>query len=156
MAQYRVEQSNLTKVANAIRGMGGTEEPLEFPDGFVNAIYNLEGGDGGLLMIKLWENASPTSAFAEQTLAIDWTPYDRIGVQYKWFYREAIAKKDEALYVSIILRGEDNTTKGAYRSGSIVDGGIYFDNATRLTTVWADKNDDLVPLAIYGIKGVIK
>lgn len=81
MAEYRVEDSSLTSVARAIRAMGGTSEPLEFPNGFVEAIYNLEGGDGvGLQMVLLWENASPTSDFAEQTIALDLSPYDIIAV----------------------------------------------------------------------------
>lgn len=36
--------ANLTSVADAIRAKGGTNEPLSFPDGFVNAVEGIQAG----------------------------------------------------------------------------------------------------------------
>lgn len=46
MALYRVTDFELTQVADAIREKGGTSSPLEFPDGYVEAIENLPSSGG--------------------------------------------------------------------------------------------------------------
>lgn len=38
---YKVNEPDLTAVADAIRAKGGTSEPLTFPDGFIDAINAL-------------------------------------------------------------------------------------------------------------------
>ena len=48
MANYKVTDTELTSVANAIRTKGGTSSQLEFPGGFVNAINAISGGGGSL------------------------------------------------------------------------------------------------------------
>lgn len=46
MADYKVSDSSLISIANAIRTKGGTSAALSFPDGFVTAIDNIStGGD---------------------------------------------------------------------------------------------------------------
>ena len=48
MAEYLVQDTSLTAVADAIRSKGGTSEALAFPAGFVSAIAAIEaGGSGG-------------------------------------------------------------------------------------------------------------
>lgn len=47
MANYIVSDTNLTAVADAIRTKGGTSAALEFPQGFVDAIDDIETGGGG-------------------------------------------------------------------------------------------------------------
>ena len=48
MAEYLVQDTSLTAVADAIRSKGGTSEALAFPAGFVFAIAAIEaGGSGG-------------------------------------------------------------------------------------------------------------
>lgn len=44
MAQYIVNDTELTAVANAIRTKGGTSEALEFPQGFVDAVDDIPSG----------------------------------------------------------------------------------------------------------------
>lgn len=44
MSKMTVEDTSLTAVADAIRTKGGTTDPLVFPDGFVDAIGNIQGG----------------------------------------------------------------------------------------------------------------
>ena len=47
MAEYLVQDTSLTAVADAIRSKGGTSEALAFPAGFVSAIEAIEAGGGG-------------------------------------------------------------------------------------------------------------
>lgn len=42
--EYLTDNTDLTKVANAIRAKGGTTEQLIYPDGFVTAISNIQTG----------------------------------------------------------------------------------------------------------------
>ena len=46
MANYLVTDTDLTSVADAIRTKGGTSAQLEFPDGFVSAVEEIETGGG--------------------------------------------------------------------------------------------------------------
>ena len=48
---YKVTDTDLTTVANAIRTKGGTSASLSFPDGFATAIGNISGGGGGSTLI---------------------------------------------------------------------------------------------------------
>lgn len=47
MADYLVTDTELTAVADAIREKGDTSAALEWPDGYVSAIGNIETGGGG-------------------------------------------------------------------------------------------------------------
>lgn len=47
MALLSVSDESLQAVADAIREKGGTSDQLEFPDGFTEAIANIETGGGG-------------------------------------------------------------------------------------------------------------
>ena len=42
-----VLEADLTSVADTIRAVTGSEEMLQFPDGFVDALNNLEWWQGG-------------------------------------------------------------------------------------------------------------
>lgn len=44
--EYLVNSADLSSVADAIREKGGTTDPLVFPEGFVLAIQEIEGGGG--------------------------------------------------------------------------------------------------------------
>lgn len=44
MAEYLTNNTDLKKVADAIRTKGGTADPLVYPDGFVEAIGNIQTG----------------------------------------------------------------------------------------------------------------
>lgn len=47
MANYKVTDTELISIANAIRAKGNTESPLSFPTGFVSAVQNISGNSGG-------------------------------------------------------------------------------------------------------------
>ena len=46
MADYKVTDTELTSIANAIRAKGGTQAQLEFPTGFVSAVNAIPTGGG--------------------------------------------------------------------------------------------------------------
>lgn len=75
--KYKIDGTDLTSVANAIRTKGGTSAGLSFPDGFVSAIGNIPTGGGSTLITKsITENgtynASDDSAdgYSSVTVAI--------------------------------------------------------------------------------------
>jgi hypothetical protein len=49
MADYKVTDTELTSIANAIRTKGGTQAQLEFPAGFVSAVQAIPTGGGGVV-----------------------------------------------------------------------------------------------------------
>lgn len=67
MADYKVSDTNLTAVANAIRTKGGTAASLSFPDGFVTAIGNIQTGGSPNLQAKIGITPSSSS----QTIPAD-------------------------------------------------------------------------------------
>lgn len=48
MAEYLVTDSDMTKVADAIRAKGNTTDPLSFPDGMAALINSIQSGGGGV------------------------------------------------------------------------------------------------------------
>lgn len=57
MADYKVTDTELTSIANAIRTKGGTQAQLVFPTGFVSAVQAIPTGGGGA--IDLYPNTNP-------------------------------------------------------------------------------------------------
>ena len=49
MADYKVTDTELTSIANAIRTKGGTQAQLEFPTGFVSAVQAIPTGGSPVL-----------------------------------------------------------------------------------------------------------
>lgn len=58
MANYKVTDTELTSVANAIRTKGGTQAQLEFPTGFVTAIGNIPSGSATLITKNITQNGT--------------------------------------------------------------------------------------------------
>ena len=48
MAEYLVNDTDMTKVADAIRAKGNTTDPLSFPDGMAAMINSIQSGGGGV------------------------------------------------------------------------------------------------------------
>ena len=65
MAEYLVIDSDMTKVADAIRAKGGTTEALAWPDGYKTAIEAIQTGGGGgstggpLDPVEVYNNTRP-------------------------------------------------------------------------------------------------
>ena len=111
----------------------------------------------------LWENASPTSTFAAQTISLDLSKYDAIIL-----IAQDIDTEPESYYISMnygstyIYGHRDlansNTVPLTYRHVSASNTGIVFSdgqykmlNGSNSPTV---RNDFRVPTVIYGVKGV--
>lgn len=71
MSKYYAEGSDLTAIANAIRTKGGTTESLEFPDGFVSAIGDINAGSSGLTLLGSG-TYTKTSASSQIQIPVTW------------------------------------------------------------------------------------
>lgn len=58
MADYKVTDSELTSVANAIRTKGGTQAQLEWPTGFANAVAAIPSGSATLIEKSIMQNGT--------------------------------------------------------------------------------------------------
>lgn len=54
MAEYLVQDTSLTAIADAIREKGGTTAPLSFPDGMAEAVRNIQSGGGDLSSVDVY------------------------------------------------------------------------------------------------------
>lgn len=54
MAEYLVQDTSLTAVADAIREKGGTTAPLSFPSGMAAAVRNIQSGGGDLSSVDVY------------------------------------------------------------------------------------------------------
>ena len=113
----------------------------------------------------LWANASPTSAFAAQTVSLDLSGYSAVAIFFK---RSTDAGYDQGLLTFIALIGQTYIDQMMTASSSNVaflmrqfstsNSGITF-AAAKLSVQGsasseADRTQYLIPLYIYGIKGV--
>lgn len=107
----------------------------------------------GIDMDLLWENASPTSGFNAQTVAIDLSSYKFIHVICRWTTSsnpadDAIQKTSMIGYADYIYGyGESSNRRRFMRSSNT---GVYFSNG-RSSNSQADSSS-CVPEFIYGIK----
>lgn len=112
-------------------------------------------------MDLLWQNASPTSVFAEQSIALDLSQYDKIQIDFKQLYTNTSIHDSIELNIgedfctSYVFAGEDNYVTGAYRAGHANNEKVTF-LGSYVTTVYGKSSVDsyCIPLRIYGIKGV--
>lgn len=77
MAEYKVTDTSLMAVANAIRTKGGTSAQLEFPAEFVSAIAAIEG-TGDVLGYEMLTGATEIdgTSGSHLTLTVDDVPFD--------------------------------------------------------------------------------
>lgn len=140
-----------TKADNAMPKSGGA---------FTGEVVFSNGvGSSQILTIKkLWENASPTSAFAPQTINLDLTLYDGIIVtQYphvsmtEWSGTSATVFKSGRKCGLLIVYSATGGLAGS-RKVEIVDNGVNVKSAYGKT----DNAfiDGVIPHIIYGFKGV--
>lgn len=111
---------------------------------------------GATTMKLLWENASPASSFAAQTVSVDWGSYDIIGIEC----RATSTTTDR--YISFhpaqlgivsnnsIVSGTSTSVFG--RKSELTESGIEFFVGKKDK---ADGTTYSIPTAIYGIKGVL-
>lgn len=130
------------------------------------------GDIGAMSSEMVWLSASPTSAFAEQTLKLDLSPYDFVAViaaetasANPSYMPIVVLPCAVGSYGSISGHGIDNNKNEVWlfaRRFGIVDDGIQFYSGGQYDVrgdrilVGDNWNIKAVPLAILGIKGVLK
>ena len=68
--EYKVLDTELTSIADAIRTKGGTSSQLTFPNGFVAAVQNIPTGGGANLQTKS-KTYTPTESAQTETVSAD-------------------------------------------------------------------------------------
>lgn len=107
----------------------------------------------GVQMELLWENASPSSDFAAQTVALDLDGFDMVKVvAYHQKTAHRVCSEVSAVAgESGVLRTFPSGTN-TYRYFEVSLSGVNFED-TRQTSTSAN-NEYIIPARIYGIKGV--
>lgn len=123
---------------------------------------------GGIQIGKLWENASPSSFFGAQTVSMALMPYEAVEIVWATYVSDngGVSRRFTGKYP--IIWPTDGSGVGCLATG-IYDGnaverfitfysdGIVFDNGAYYNTYGGSsiaREQVLVPLEIYGIKGV--
>ena len=133
------------------------------PDAALAEIARQLSENKGVKIVKLWENASPTSDFPNQTISIsNISTFDRIRVEFRGFKDDT--KGEVSSEVKYGQRGEihshnDCTTSGTlytwYRRFLPHAGGVDFSICYNREPAAVSTNSIyLIPVRIYGIKGV--
>ena len=132
-------------------------------------VYLTKSGGGGasaemwaaienkMEMTLLWENASPTSEFPAQTIPVNLTDYEHVGIEFTasaWSESGEqpirIVRKSAALkYMGEHLNGESGNVSREITT--MTDTGISF--GTGYHNTYSD-NTWMIPTRIYGVKGV--
>ena len=130
----------------------------------------------GITSTKVWENARPTSSFAEQTIALDLTEFDAVIIKWEtnsdsWYpvFQKVnptdlipVGSKKSCIAVLGSSLATSNDAKNlCLRSVSVDTSGVRFYEGNEnnvynggTTKFGSTRNALMVPLAIYGIKGV--
>ena len=133
------------------------------PDAALSEIARQLSEPKGVQIVKLWENASPTSDFPNQTISIsNISTFDRIWVDFRGFKDDT--KGEVSSEVKYGQRGEihshnDCTTSGTlytwYRRFLPHSGGVDFSICYNREPLSVSTNSIyLIPIRIYGIKVV--
>ena len=111
-------------------------------------------------MELLWENASPTSDFAAQTISLDLSEYDEVEIEYichgSTSHKKRVKGKiGEAVIGDMVMSNvgytAGSTVYAGFRAMQINSNGIAFQAACSYV---ATANNLVKPIKIYGIKGV--
>lgn len=98
----------------------------------------------GIQIVKLWENASPTSAFANQTLTLDFSSYDLIIILFN--LDSNIRSVSPA--ISPVGHPGASVFQNNVRTFLVHTNDIRFDSVSPSSAV-------MIPYVIYGMKGVV-
>lgn len=103
----------------------------------------------------LWTNASPTSAFAAQTVSLDLSGYDFVLVYAMWSktYQQPVPPFFAFIGIvdAILIGLQSNNAASLERSFNVTSTGVAF-GVGKLGG--STNNEMLIPYRIYGIKGV--
>ena len=123
---------------------------------------------GGIQIGKLWENASPSSFFGAQTVSMALMPYEAVEIVWATYVSDngGVSRRFTGKYP--IIWPTDGSGVGCQATGMYAGNaverfirfysdGIVFDNGAYYNTYGGSsiaREQVLVPLEIYGIKGV--
>lgn len=115
----------------------------------------------GVQMDLLWENASPTSAFAAQTIAIDLSLYSAVLIKVRYYDGNSFLQ-DYTPKFCFCLKGHTFIAHGyfgscQFRIFDITDGGVVVSTGYTLSNggpASVSSPPCYAPISIYGIKGI--
>lgn len=121
--------------------------------GGFTTLDQLQAALGVVSIAKLWENASPTSAFGIQTVSLDLSGYQMVLMlaRVSTNYDEIFSNITPVGSAGRISGGWGNSDEAFHRDYEVSTTGIYFYGAYAQGGYDAS---DVVPTRIYGIKGV--
>jgi hypothetical protein len=109
--------------------------------------------------VLLWRNASPTSDFAPQNIAVSIGDYDGIEIMFNAFNGYNTSRQGywmpDASNINLIATESDWSLGYSYfvsRRAGVTANNVNF--GTCYTSNNSAKNGRMIPIAIYGIKGV--
>lgn len=174
-------QANIDEVKNEIRpistggtgattvagarnalGLGNTSGALPIANGGTGKTTALEAllALGGIQIKKLWENASPTSAFAAQSITLSGlSDYDEYEVIFQFHTSTNLRNTHKSQVGYGMLLAINDSGNILRRSVTTVSAGnvLAFGTASKCASgniAATEDNSYVIPIAIYGIKGV--
>ena len=132
----------------------------------VEQLWNHPYTSTGLSKQLIWQNASPKSTFAAQTISMDLSEYDEVEIQYRqssessYMIKDAIENGTTKIAMLFTNLATESTNTYMYsRNAAVNDSGITFAACARKiianNNVNASANDYLIPVKVWGIKGVL-
>ena len=149
--------------------LGTQAIPISIQEGGTNANNAAEAREnlgitpeniGAISMELLWENASPASQFAKQTVSLDLSKYDMVEISFN--LQTGVLAISHQLQCKVdggrVIAATPGTQKYHRRSANVSKTGINFGDCSAYTyssTVeTTTTNGTLIPVFVYGIKGV--
>lgn len=148
----RISQ-NIANAYAAAEAKGATMPDAENSDNLAATIRSIESEGGGQIA-KLWENASPTSSFAAQTVGLNLAEYDAVSIYYKNKTNGSAFKSTGIVPVgsSVLLDYMTSDALSQRRTATVSADGVTFDGGNSGSTASTACG---IPLVIYGYKGIV-
>ena len=123
MTDYIVSSPDLSLLADTIRHKGGTESPLEFPDGFISAVKNIGGGS----YTPVLQNKSVSPSESSQSVTYD-SGYDgldtvTVGAVSSDYVGSGITRQAGST-ITPTTSSQTAVPVGTYTTGNVVVGAI--------------------------------
>lgn len=119
---------------------------------------------GAISMELLWENASPTSAFAAQTVSIDLADFGAVDIEYRTtnqsgsrVVKRVYMDRQGILGEVINVTGGGVYASAVMRTAKVSETGVQFAAGFEKLVSNTDTREDnarVVPTRIFGVKGV--
>ena len=111
-------------------------------------------------MELLWENASPLTIFAAQTIELDLSGYDAVMIQagnagYEMILCEISCPVGKTMALNATSGNQEaglGEVQSAIRGVSVTTNGVVFMGGRAGVSSYADTNNAMIPYRIYGIK----